>query len=427
MIRCCRGTLLWLCCSILCLIQLVVAIPTVAYGIMVYQRPHRTVLDTFRQFSRLFDALYDPANTYIVHVDIKSDEELISMIQTSLSRIGNAYMLAPESVSWGGITVVERTLALMQVALEVDSKWSWFVNLGHEDYPIKSQGDFRKKLGETSPGTNFIHCWPLEEHDFFGQVERHGQRVRGVYVDDFSGKVHRANTRLEPPGEFSFYKALQQMVLSRDFVTHAVQSINARRLLLFMATAEAPDELFFPTLLQNSRLFANTATCEYTLHYSLWIRPGGSWHPEYLTLLDLGTIMSTWDKNEYFFLRKVDEHEGSGPLLNALDHLRTGGAAVHILPIIHDWLGTNNENVRDNFQMPQDIESAVAHLLSARADTTVKLQIAQIEARKAAPRGPREFVVIPTKTNETLNRNKNNRGGTGAPSPHHTQRRAAQR
>ena len=35
------------------------------------------------------------------------------------------------SVSWGGVTVVERTLALMQRATEVDSSWRFFVNLGH--------------------------------------------------------------------------------------------------------------------------------------------------------------------------------------------------------------------------------------------------------------------------------------------------------
>lgn len=34
------------------------------------------------------------------------------------------------SVSWAGVTVVERTLALMQEALEVDPEWEYFVNIG---------------------------------------------------------------------------------------------------------------------------------------------------------------------------------------------------------------------------------------------------------------------------------------------------------
>ena len=34
------------------------------------------------------------------------------------------------SVSWAGVTVVERTLALMQEALAVDPEWEYFVNIG---------------------------------------------------------------------------------------------------------------------------------------------------------------------------------------------------------------------------------------------------------------------------------------------------------
>lgn len=41
------------------------------------------------------------------------------------------YQIPSVSVSWAGITVVERTLALMDKALEVDDKWKYFVNIGH--------------------------------------------------------------------------------------------------------------------------------------------------------------------------------------------------------------------------------------------------------------------------------------------------------
>ncbi len=33
-------------------------------------------------------------------------------------------------MSWAGVTVVERTLALMQAALAVDPEWEYFVNIG---------------------------------------------------------------------------------------------------------------------------------------------------------------------------------------------------------------------------------------------------------------------------------------------------------
>ncbi|CAN0446685.1 unnamed protein product, partial [Scytosiphon promiscuus] len=38
----------------------------------------------------------------------------------------------------------------------------------------------RRWLKDKPNGTNFIKCWPIEGHDFFGQMERHEQRVQDV-------------------------------------------------------------------------------------------------------------------------------------------------------------------------------------------------------------------------------------------------------
>lgn len=44
------------------------------------------------------------------------------------------------SVSWAGITVVERTLALMTKAVEVDKTWRFFVNIGHVSHKRERGG-----------------------------------------------------------------------------------------------------------------------------------------------------------------------------------------------------------------------------------------------------------------------------------------------
>ncbi|CAM9132895.1 unnamed protein product, partial [Hapterophycus canaliculatus] len=66
----------------------------------------------------------------VVHVDIKSDKALLDAISYHIRDLPNAHEVPSVSVSWGGITVVERTLALMTKAVEVDSSWKFFVNLG---------------------------------------------------------------------------------------------------------------------------------------------------------------------------------------------------------------------------------------------------------------------------------------------------------
>ena len=103
----------------------------VAYGVMVYQRQNKTVTDVLDQFTRLFDAIYSPEFTFVVHVDIKSDPVLINLITEYVQRFSPQASTIPSvSVSWGGVTVVERTLALMQAALERDPEWEYFVNIG---------------------------------------------------------------------------------------------------------------------------------------------------------------------------------------------------------------------------------------------------------------------------------------------------------
>lgn len=56
---------------------------------------------------------------------------------------------------------------------------------------------------------------------------------------------------------YRFFKSLQQTMLSRDLSEYAVTDVEARRLLLYMATSKAPDELYFPTLTQLDDRFAS--------------------------------------------------------------------------------------------------------------------------------------------------------------------------
>lgn len=62
-----------------------------------------------------------------------------------------------------------------------------------------------------------------------------------VLYDDFAGRVHHTGARrkqLPPLSGFSYFKSLQQIVLSRAFMEYALWSSDARRMLLLMATSE---------------------------------------------------------------------------------------------------------------------------------------------------------------------------------------------
>ncbi|CAN0258812.1 unnamed protein product, partial [Hapterophycus canaliculatus] len=76
------------------------------------------------------------------------------------------------------------------------------------------------------------------------------------------------------------------------------------------------------------------ATCDDTRHFSYWIRPGGSWHPEYLTLDHLPLVLNATE----FYIRKVEESRGSKPLLDVLDLMRAGTPIEDTLFILRAWL-----------------------------------------------------------------------------------------
>mmetsp|Transcript_32795 Transcript_32795/g.42108 ORF Transcript_32795/g.42108 Transcript_32795/m.42108 type:complete len:454 (-) Transcript_32795:403-1764(-) len=304
--------------------------PKIAYGIMVYQREGTSAEKVYRQFQRLFEALYHPENTYTVHIDIKSHDTLLAAVDSYLSWFDNAENIYSVSVSWAGITVVERTLALMQTALEMNSEWRYFVNLGHEDYPIMNQNEMSSWLETQSDGTNFIKCWEIDGHDFFGQWEHHERRVEVISVDNFVGQTFDTDFRRDRDDimGIKFYKSLQQTVLSRDFVHYASYGIEARRILIYLTNSKAPDELYFPTTLQSHPELAQTATCNDTRHFSHWVRPGGSWHPEYLEIEHLKLVMESGK----FFIRKVDDR--SIGLLDVLDELMADKKTAELTDLI---------------------------------------------------------------------------------------------
>jgi len=69
----------------------------------------------------------------------------------------------------------------MQSALEIEPDgWDFFVNIGQDDYPIASAQEIQSYFSSISKDTNFIMCWPIQGHNFFGQWERHEARVLKV-------------------------------------------------------------------------------------------------------------------------------------------------------------------------------------------------------------------------------------------------------
>lgn len=68
----------------------------IAYLILVHRYP--------RLFKRMFSAIYDASNHYVIHIDKRSGAELHQEIACFLLDYPNAHLLPSENALWGGLT-----------------------------------------------------------------------------------------------------------------------------------------------------------------------------------------------------------------------------------------------------------------------------------------------------------------------------------
>ena len=99
----------------------------IAYFLLVHRYPE--------QFKRLFRAIHDPRNFYLIHVDKNSGPELDSGIRDFLSAYPNAAILKSEKALWGGYSLVDAALRGMAELLQMSPDWEYFINLSGQDFP----------------------------------------------------------------------------------------------------------------------------------------------------------------------------------------------------------------------------------------------------------------------------------------------------
>ena len=103
----------------------------IAYFLLVHRYP--------AQFKRLFIAIYAPGNLYVVHVDKSSGTELAKDIATFLSPYQGVEILEAEDALWGGYSLVDAELRGMERLLEMNDRWTHYINLSGQDFPLKSR------------------------------------------------------------------------------------------------------------------------------------------------------------------------------------------------------------------------------------------------------------------------------------------------
>ena len=104
---------------------------------------------------RTLRALYHPANTYVVHLDLEAPAAERAELAAAVARA------APAVRAFGNVDVVGRptagtpmgssglagTLRAAAAMLRLDAEWDWFVTLNAADYPLLTQDGKIQMLG----------------------------------------------------------------------------------------------------------------------------------------------------------------------------------------------------------------------------------------------------------------------------------------
>lgn len=278
----------------------------IAYFLLVHRYP--------TQFKRLFNAIYLPGNQYVVHVDKSSGKSLLDEISTFLKPYRGVDLLESQDALWGGYSLVDAELRGMTRLLEMDKRWSHYINLSGQDFPLKSQNYIREFFTE-NPGKQFIRA--------LDQVKERPDtlnRISHLFIEENGEMTATGVARPFLPGHTPFI-GTQWKAVTRSFCEYACHNPRVDRLKVFYRNSFIADEAFFQTVIMNSDDRGSVMNDD--LRMIDWVPDGDiKLRPRNFDEGDFDQLQRSSD----LFARKFDAENGSRILALLERHLQSPAA-----------------------------------------------------------------------------------------------------
>jgi hypothetical protein len=279
----------------------------IAYLILVHRYPE--------QFKRLFRAIYDPRNHYVVHVDKSSGPALDAEIRSFLRPYANSDVLEGKKALWGGYSLVDAELRGMERLLQMGGNWTHFINLSGQDFPLKSQTQIMAYLA-ANKGCEFIKVMDQKKvrPDTMHRVDE--------FAIEFEEHIERTeNFRPFLSGAMP-YIGNQWMIVSRAFCDFVCHDPRADRYKAFYENTFIADEGFFQTVMMNTPVHGEIVSDD--LRMIDWVPDGDiKLRPRTYVTQDAAALMASHN----LFARKFDQSV-DGDIIGILEnHLAARDAA----------------------------------------------------------------------------------------------------
>jgi hypothetical protein len=281
----------------------------IAYFLLVHRYP--------AQFKRLFNAIYAPGNHYVVHVDKSSGTKLAREISDFLEPYQGAEILEPKDALWGGYSLVDAELRGMARLLEMNHRWTHYINLSGQDFPLKSQ-DFVRQFFAANPGKQFVRA--------LDQRQRRPEtlnRISHLFVEA-DGKITATGiARPYLTGDRPFI-GTQWKAVTRSFCQYVCHDAQVERFKSFYRNSFIADEGFFQTVMMNSGEHGMVMNDD--LRMIDWVPDGDiKLRPRNYEVKDLVALQRSTD----LFARKFDAEEDTEILTLLEHHLKTPAANIY--------------------------------------------------------------------------------------------------
>lgn len=219
-----------------------------AYIISAYKYP--------QQLIRLLRRLDSPQTSFLIHIDKKTDDEVVEQVVAATKDWTNVYLLERYTCHWGGFGHVQATLAGIREIFRRSIPFDYVVLLTGQDYPIKANQQIREFL-EDKGGVSFIDYFALPtdqwEYNGLDRISRWHIRFKNRRLVFPPGRNFPLRRKFlhgfQPYGGSSYWCLSRECI---EFIHHFVQ--REREFVDFFRFVDVPDELFFQTILLNSHL-----------------------------------------------------------------------------------------------------------------------------------------------------------------------------
>jgi len=202
------------------------------------------------QLRILLELLDDPRNDLYVHLDAKAPFGPEAL--EACCRHAGVHFISPRlPVSWGGVSIMRATLALLKAA--VPGHYDYYHLLSGQDLPIKSQDEIHAYF-DARPGREFLSLWPddparARRFRYYAVFpEGRGSFLLNLINNLVKGVLIALHLRINR--QVDFRMASQWFSISDGFAAY-VLSREAWLEDVFRHTTTC-DEVFIPTLLMAS-------------------------------------------------------------------------------------------------------------------------------------------------------------------------------